>query len=512
MPRRVKTSSVPWNVKAFDTLSLKEDFHSELHTSIFDEGMLLSTKYNGDIIADCWFPDKILLVVPNAELLIMLMGPDGKLLYDLSEKQWNVSYLPPIMHGKLLGLQEHPERLPPAEEERELSTFMTAVMDALIIYYKSTPHSALQGTEASFPNDLTPDPHSFALHTNDVASAPTTFTPMTSILNTSPLLQSSSGSHSDPGEPTVPQGNLKRLILSGSYKTSVQIKCKALAMFDAQPNRAFSYSLTFCNGQYCLYMYDHAGGILCVATFAPTSWLGIDDMFNCQLHPVITCFSSCVIWGHATHVWFVSPSVPPSDPNDIFIIKDFWVNEEHKLLEEQILKELNYHNIECVLKVVKACTVQQDGQEDLTSLHCPKAFMSHFNWHYDHHVHQWLILTPARHLITHAESPLEVITCVLDLIITHKKIWALKILHQHISINNAMMYKEALPDGTVKVWGLLINFDYIVKVDGSSHTAGPADCMGMLPFMAIELLQAGEDSSIQYTAAHNVKSFVYLLC
>ncbi|KAI6022114.1 hypothetical protein EDC04DRAFT_2900929 [Pisolithus marmoratus] len=205
MPRRVKTLSVPWNVKAFDALSLKEDFHSELHTSIFDKGTLLSTKYNGDIIADCWFLDKILPVVPNAELLTMLMGPNGKPLYDSSVKQWNVSYLPPIMCSKLLGLQECPERLPPAEEERELSTFMTAVMDALIVYYESTPHSALQGTEASFPNDLAPDPPSFALHTNDVASAPATFNSVASILDTS-LLHSSSGSHSDPGAPTVLQG------------------------------------------------------------------------------------------------------------------------------------------------------------------------------------------------------------------------------------------------------------------------------------------------------------------
>ncbi|KAI6108120.1 hypothetical protein F5141DRAFT_1005292 [Pisolithus sp. B1] len=138
--------------------------------------------------------------------------------------------------------------------------------------------------------------------------------------------------------------------------------------------------------------------------------------------------------------------------------------------------------------------------------------MSHFNWQYDHCIHRWLVLTPAGCLITHAESPLEVVTCLLDLVITHKKIWALKILHRDISINNAMMYEEALPDGTIRVWGLLIDFDYTVKVDGSSRTAEPADCTGTLPFMAIELLQAGEDSSIQHTAAHDVKSFVYLLC
>ncbi|KAI6117935.1 hypothetical protein F5141DRAFT_1061647 [Pisolithus sp. B1] len=122
MPRKVKTLSVPQNVKAFNSLSLK-DFHSELQTSIFDEGTLLSTKYNGDIIADCWFPNKILLVVPNA--------------------------------NKLSGLQECLERLCPTEEERELSTFMTTLMDALISYYKTTPTSVPQGTEASFPATTT---------------------------------------------------------------------------------------------------------------------------------------------------------------------------------------------------------------------------------------------------------------------------------------------------------------------------------------------------------------------
>ncbi|KAI5984468.1 hypothetical protein EDD15DRAFT_2375270 [Pisolithus albus] len=184
-PRKAKTSSVPQNVKPFDSLSLKEDLHSELQTSIFDEGMLPSTTYNGDIIADCWFPDKILPVVPDARLLSMLMGPDGKPLYDSSTKQWNTSYLPPILRSKPSGLQERLERLHPAEEEKELSTFMTTLMDALISYYESTPTSVPQGTEASFAATTTP-------------TAP--------ILDTSPLLHSSSGSHSDPGAPTVPQG------------------------------------------------------------------------------------------------------------------------------------------------------------------------------------------------------------------------------------------------------------------------------------------------------------------
>ncbi|KAI5985949.1 hypothetical protein EDD15DRAFT_2373606 [Pisolithus albus] len=184
-PRKAKTSSVPRNVKPFDSLSLKEDL-SELQTSIFDEGTLPSTTYNGDIIADCWFPDKILPVVPDARLLSMLMGPDGKPLYDSSTKQWNTSYLPPILHGKPSGLQERPERLHPADEEKELSTFMTTLMDALISYYESTPTSVPQGTEASFaatttptapildtsPNDPAPGPLSLPLNTVGVASTP----------------------------------------------------------------------------------------------------------------------------------------------------------------------------------------------------------------------------------------------------------------------------------------------------------------------------------------------------
>jgi hypothetical protein len=38
-----------------------------------------------------------------------------------------------------------------------------------------------------------------------------------------------------------------------------------------------------------------------------------------------------------------------------------------------------------------------------------------------------------------------------------------------------MMYEEVLPDGIIRIWGLLIDFDYAIKVDGSSHTAGPGD-------------------------------------
>ncbi|KAI5986496.1 hypothetical protein EDD15DRAFT_2373210 [Pisolithus albus] len=62
---------------------------------------------------------------------------------------------------------------------------MTTLMDALISYYESTPTSVPQGTEASFA---------------------ATSTPTAPILDISPLLHSSSGSHLDPGAPTVPQG------------------------------------------------------------------------------------------------------------------------------------------------------------------------------------------------------------------------------------------------------------------------------------------------------------------
>ena len=193
-----------------------------------------------------------------------------------------------------------------------------------------------------------------------------------------------------------------------------------------------------------LYIYDHAGGVyscsydlhesplplLCIlyaATFTQTLWLGLKDMVDCWLHPVITidgmqyfiiakCFSSCVIWGCTTTVRFVSKSVSlDSDPKNIFVIKDLWVNVEHQLSEEEIFNGLK--DVDYVPKVEKALTVQQDGQDDSTSLHHPAAFMLHFNWQCNHHVHQWLVLTPAGHLITHAAGPLEVITCILDLVI-----------------------------------------------------------------------------------------------
>ena len=229
-----------------------------------------------------------------------------------------------------------------------------------------------------------------------------------------------------------------------SLNLTVQIESKALAMFDAQPNRAFSYSLSFHGGEYRLCMYDRAGGvhsrsydlhesplpllrILCAATFAQTSLLGLEDTFDCRLHPMIyvdgtqyfiiaKCFSSNVIRGRATTVWFVSKAVPPSsDQKDIFVIKDSWVNVERQLLEEEILEGLK--DVECVPKVAKAWTVQRDGQDDSTLLRRPEAFISLFKGSCDRRVRRRLVLTPTGRPITHAASPLEVVTCLLDLVI-----------------------------------------------------------------------------------------------
>ena len=137
--------------------------------------------------------------------------------------------------------------------------------------------------------------------------------------------------------------------------------------------------------------------ILCAATFAQTSWLGLEDMFDCRLHPVIyvdgvqyfiiaNCFSSSVIRGCATTVWFVSKSVPPGDQKDIFVIKDSWVNVECQLSEEEILQGLK--DVDCIPKLEKAWTVQQDSQDDSTSLRRPEKFMSLFGQPCDHRVHR----------------------------------------------------------------------------------------------------------------------------
>lgn len=101
-------------------------------------------------------------------------------------------------------------------------------------------------------------------------------------------------------------------------------------------------------------------------------------------------------------------------------------------------------------------------------------------------------------------------------------------LHRDVSINNAMIYKETLPDDTVRVRGLLIDFDYAIKVDQLGRTAGPGDRtvslvdqhhsldltahkQGTLPFMATELLRTA-NTPVQHTPAHDLESFVYVLC
>jgi hypothetical protein len=91
-------TSIPHQVKAFDASNSRENLQSELHTRIFGEGTLLSNIYNGYIFADCWFPDKILPIDLNTELLTALVGLDGQLLYDFLTRQWDVQYLLPILH------------------------------------------------------------------------------------------------------------------------------------------------------------------------------------------------------------------------------------------------------------------------------------------------------------------------------------------------------------------------------------------------------------------------------
>ena len=50
-------------------------------------------------------------------------------------------------------------------------------------------------------------------------------------------------------------------------------------------------------------------------------------------------------------------------------------------------------------------------------------------------------------------------------------------LHRDVSINNAMIYKEILPNGSIRVRGLLIDFDYAIKVDELGRTPRPGDHM-----------------------------------
>ena len=55
--------------------------------------------------------------------------------------------------------------------------------------------------------------------------------------------------------------------------------------------------------------------------------------------------------------------------------------------------------------------------------------------------------------------------------------WLLRYLHHDISINNTMTYEKTLPDGTIRVWGLLFDFDYAIKINELGRIAGPGDHM-----------------------------------
>lgn len=646
-PRKLKTFSIPRQVRGFDLASLRESFQSELLDSIFDEEKLAKS-YNGDIIADCWFPDSIIPLVPNAELLNELRGPDEEPLYDSSTKQWAPQYLPPVLQ------KETPKgkgRLPPGEEEKGLSLFMVTIMDALIRRYNrnhvnspttappattppatttsitTTPTTPIPVLSPIAPSpatttSITPTPPipdtSFhptppAKTTSNTSNTPTPTTPISpattppattiSITPTpTPKMEipprgwsSSTATRPLSGDIQIkpdcvlvrqPAGGVSQDLdwadvlmtaeLTSRTQTmnlTSQIECRALAMFDAQPNRAFCYSLSFHSGKYRLYMYDRAGGvysrsydlhasplpllrILSAATFAPASWLGMDDTFKWQLHPVIIvddiqyfvrakCFGNSGIRGRATTVWFVSKTIPPDEGSDeIFAVKDSWVNVERQLLEEEILDSLK--DVDCIPKVVTAWTVRRGDQDDSTSLRRPESFMSLFKRKCDHRVRRRLLITPAGRPITDAASPLEVATCLLDLVVgkdpstcgnviidrsaAHKKVCARGILHRDVSINNAMMYEEVLPDGTVRVRGLLIDFDYAIRVDDVNRKIGPGvntvrlvnqhfrpsisntDLQGTVPFMAIEILRAADNEPVMHTQAHDLESFVYLLC
>ena len=183
-PRKLKTSSVPRHVQNFGLPALKQSFHSELGTSIFDEGTLPPSLYEGDIISDCWFPDKILPVVPSIELLNALTGPDGQPLYDSSTKQWNTQYLPPVLHK--VGSRH---RLDPGQEERGLSMFLSAIMDALIRHHDDGRSSTTEVRSQADPSCSSPSKTITSTPAQlSPVSAPAALTSITPIPNPSPPL------------------------------------------------------------------------------------------------------------------------------------------------------------------------------------------------------------------------------------------------------------------------------------------------------------------------------------
>ncbi|KIK73915.1 hypothetical protein PAXRUDRAFT_20380 [Paxillus rubicundulus Ve08.2h10] len=127
MPLKVKSASIPHQVKDHKTSWLKEDFSTELQSSCFDEGLL--SNYTGDIITDCWFQDDDLPLIPNDTVLAGLTGQDGNQLYDPVARRWDLCCLPPVLHKKTAMLT-NPKRYAPQEEQAELSNFLSNIMTA----------------------------------------------------------------------------------------------------------------------------------------------------------------------------------------------------------------------------------------------------------------------------------------------------------------------------------------------------------------------------------------------
>ena len=62
-----------------------------------------------------------------------------------------------------------------------------------------------------------------------------------------------------------------------------------------------------------------------------------------------------------------------------------------------------------------------------------------------------------------------------NLSIAHKNACKRGILHRDISADNGMMYEETLEDGSVRVRGLLIDFDYAIRIDELGREPAPGD-------------------------------------
>ncbi|KAI9566740.1 hypothetical protein HD554DRAFT_2040101 [Boletus coccyginus] len=136
-------------------------------------------------------------------------------------------------------------------------------------------------------------------------------------------------------------------------------------------------------------------------------------------------------------------------------------------------------DVDCVLKVEKAWTVQRDGQDDSTLLRRPAAFMSHFEQQCDHRVRRLTRPQPcwaSDHARCKSPGGEDYISRGDMLLLTDNSpqadmaSWVLSI--GILAVNNAMMYEESLPDGTIRAQGLLIDFDHAIKVDRTAWTLG----------------------------------------